>query len=77
MPPGGTASYPLAFRPLAAGSYTGRLELFIPATGERCGVQDWWRADSADDQRLLTYVCLARVRRMAKIDLQRMSMQSH
>ena len=34
--PGATAPYPLTFRPLAPGTYNGRLELFIPSTGERC-----------------------------------------
>jgi len=33
--PGSTSQYPLTFRPTAAGSYTGRLELLIAATGER------------------------------------------
>jgi hypothetical protein len=35
VPVGGAAPYPLTFRPLAAGTYAGRLELFIAATGER------------------------------------------
>lgn len=33
--PAAMASYPLTFRPLAAGAYAGRLELLIPSTGER------------------------------------------
>jgi hypothetical protein len=41
VPGGGSAPYALAFRPTAAGTYTGRLELYIPSTGERCVAERW------------------------------------
>lgn len=35
VPPKGTGVYPLSFCPPGSGTYTGTLELFIAATGER------------------------------------------
>lgn len=54
VPLGGAGAYPLTFRPPSAGAYSGRLELLIPATGERiCYALTGWGGEPLEEGRLL------------------------
>ncbi|KAI8473771.1 MAG: hypothetical protein J3K34DRAFT_497953 [Monoraphidium minutum] len=58
--PGGAASYALSFRPPAPGTYSGRLELFFPSTGERNVYSLVGRAGEPLEEGRLLVECQAR-----------------